>query len=78
MLREELLRKYINKEKLGLEIGPLFWGLCRKDEGYNVLIWDVLSKDELLNNYKTERKYAKKELEEIDIVSSESMKIALS
>ena len=78
MPREELLRKYISKEKLGLEIGPLFWGLCRKDEGYNVLIWDVLSKEELLNNYKTERKSAIKELEEIDIISSESMKIALT
>jgi len=78
MLREKLLRKHISKEKLGLEIGPLFWGLCRKDEGYNVLIWDVLSKEELLNNYKTESKSAKKELEEIDIISSKSMKIALS
>ena len=52
--------------------------MCRKDEGYNVLIWDVLSKEELLNNYKTESKSAKKELEEIDIISSKSMKIALS
>ena len=77
-MRQELLKKYINKEKLGLEVGPLFWGLCRKDEGYNILIWDVSSKEELLNHYKKESKTAKKELEEVDIVSSESIKKAIS
>ena len=78
MSREELLKKYINKKKLGLEIGPLFWGLCRKDEGYNILIWDILSKEEILNKYKIVRKTEIKELEEIDIVSSESIKKAIS
>ena len=76
-MREELLKKYINKEKIGLEIGPLFWGLCRKDEGFNVLIWDIMPKKELLDKYKKESKKEKKEIEEIDIVSSEPMKIAL-
>ena len=77
MFREQILKKYINKEKFGLEIGPLFWGLCRKDEGFNVLIWDVMPKEELLDKYKEESKNAIKELEEIDIVSSDSMKNAL-
>ena len=78
MLRQELLKKYINKEKIGLEIGPLFWGICRKDEGFNVLIWDVMQKEELLDKYKKESKTSKKGIEEIDIVSSESMKITLT
>ena len=69
ILREELLKKYINKEKIGLEIGPLFWGLCRKDEGFNVLIWDIMPKEELLDKYKKESKKEKKGIEEIDIVS---------
>ena len=76
-MREELLRKYINKEKIGLEIGPLFRGLCRIDEGFNVLIWDIKPKEELLDIYKKESKKEKKGIEEIDIVSSEPMKIAL-
>ena len=76
-MREELLKKYINKEKIGLEIGPLFWGLCRKDEGFNVLIWDIMPKEELLDKYKKESKREKKGIEEIDIVSSETMKNAL-
>ncbi len=78
MLRQELLKKYINKEKIGLEIGPLFWGVCRKDEGFNVLIWDVMQKEELLDKYKRESKISKKGIEDIDIVSSESLKIALT
>ncbi len=87
MPRESLLRKYINKEKVGLEIGPLFWGICRKAEGYNVLIWDVNSKEELLKKFEEESKKknnidlylkADKKIEEIDIVSPKSMKMAIS
>ena len=77
-MRQELLKKYINKDKIGLEIGPLFWGLCRKDEGFNVLIWDVMPKEKLLDKYKIESKKAKQGIEEIDIVSSDSIKNALT
>ena len=77
MLRENFLKKYITKEKLGLEIGPLHKGICRKDNDYNILIWDIVSYEELLDRYSKNNISEVDKLEKIDIISSKSLKLAL-
>ena len=50
--REQVLRKYAKKNDTGLEIGPLINGICRKSDGYNVLIYDICTTYELIEYYK--------------------------
>lgn len=50
--REELLRKDITKEQLGLEIGPSYHPIVSKKEGYRVETVDWLDRQGLQEHYK--------------------------
>ena len=77
--RKELLRKYIDKELLGLEIGPLTSGICRKSENFNILILDVFDKNQILTNYKEDNNQKNRLhlVEDVDIVSTKNLEDAL-
>ena len=71
MNRYNYLRKYITKEKLGLEIAPYHSPICRKAEGYNVKILDVFDTERLHENAKKDPLVRTGQLiEEVDYVGS--------
>lgn len=77
-MREFFFKQNIDKHKLGLEIGPLDKGICRKDQGYNVLILDVFSKENLLANYKNDLNVNKELIEEVDVLYENTFKDSLN
>ncbi|MCK4494019.1 MAG: methyltransferase domain-containing protein [Methylococcales bacterium] len=50
--RVQFLRQFISHEKLGLEIGASHAPIASRKEGYNTLIVDAVSAEELRNKYK--------------------------
>ena len=49
MDRNNLLKKFITKQMLGIECGPWKSPLCPKNQGYNCYVLDVFSTEELLS-----------------------------
>ncbi len=49
--RLEELRRHVNREGLGLEVGPFHRPICAKREGFNCLVADLLPRQQLLEAY---------------------------
>lgn len=69
MSREDIVLKHINKNDLGIEIGPSISPFAPKKEGFNVHIIDHLSKEGLREKY-MDHGISLDKIEEVDFVWS--------
>jgi hypothetical protein len=78
--RAMLIRKYFTPSQLGAEIGPFHSPICPKHEGYNCLVVDAFSRDQLLVNYSNDPYVMERKdcIEEVDIVSTQPLGEALT
>lgn len=74
MNRFEVLRKYISKDKLGIEIGPWNQPIAPKRQGYNCLVLDVFDTETLIARAKTDRltRDGVDNIEAVDLLGSSS------
>jgi SAM-dependent methyltransferase len=79
MTRIERIRKFVAKSDLGLEIGPFHSPICPKTEGFNCIVLDVFSRDELIHLYKHDDFIMTRvaSIEEVDIVTTEPLALAI-
>ena len=77
--RVELIRKYFTPLQLGIEIGPFHSPICPKSQGYNCLVVDAFSRDQLLKDYANDPYVMERadSIEEVDIVTMEPLGEAL-
>lgn len=77
--RIQLLRKYITTDQLGAEIGPFHSPVCPKSEGFNCLVVDAFSREQLLKDYAHDDYVMDRAnaIEEVDIVTTQPLGIAL-
>ena len=71
--RRREVTKYIDREKLGIEIGPWFNPLAPKRAGYNCLVLDILDAESLRNRASTDPNVPQEALtniEEVDLRGS--------
>lgn len=78
--RAKLIRKYFTPSQLGAEIGPFHSPICPKHEGYNCLVVDAFSRDQLLKNYSNDPYVMERVdcIEDVDIVSTQPLGEALT
>jgi len=64
----------------GIEIGPFHSPLCPKKEGYNCLVLDVFSRDQLLEKYMHDEYLQERidDIEDVDIVSDKPLAQAIA
>lgn len=67
MKREEKILQHINKNGIGIEIGPSHRPIASKNEGYNVHVIDHMSREQLIKKYKNHGVDLDK-IEEVDFV----------
>jgi SAM-dependent methyltransferase len=72
--RIQELRKYISKDKLGIEVGPWHYPAAPKREGYNCLVLDVFDTQTLLERAKADPlvRNGIDAIEEVDLLGSAS------
>jgi hypothetical protein len=78
--RTLLIRKHITTSQLGAEIGPFHSPLCPKSEGFNCLVVDAFSRDQLLKDYAHDTYVMDRagSIEDVDIVSTQPLGEALA
>ena len=78
--RVELIRKYFTPSQLGAEIGPFHSPICPKTKGYNCLVVDAFSREQLLKDYADDPYVMERvaSIEEVDIVTTEPLGEALT
>lgn len=78
--RALLIRKYFTPSQMGAEIGPFHSPICPKQEGYNCLVVDAFSRNQLLRNYSNDPYVMDRAdcIEEVDIVSTQPLGEALA
>jgi hypothetical protein len=70
--RIQELRKYVSKDQIGIEIGPWYYPVAPKSEGFNCLVLDIAETETLLARAKVDRLACKDidKIEEVDLVGS--------
>lgn len=68
MSRIEVLRRRIDRQTLGLEIGPSHNPIVRKSDGYRVKVLDHLDRRGLIEKYKDDPGVDTSRIEEVDFV----------
>jgi hypothetical protein len=78
--RTLLIRKHFTPSQLGAEIGPFHSPLCPKSEGFNCLVVDAFSREQLLKDYAQDTYVMDRagSIEDVDIVSTQPLGEALS
>jgi hypothetical protein len=78
--RTLLIRKHFTPSQLGAEIGPFHSPLCPKSEGFNCLVVDAFSREQLLKDYAHDTYVMDRagSIEDVDIVSTQPLGEALA
>jgi hypothetical protein len=72
--RLALMRKSLNKNGIGIEIGPLHNSICSKNDGWaKTYILDVFTTDQLKNMYATDANIDTSKIEEVDLLYKTSL-----